>query len=141
MHAPQSTEGLEELWGLAHPLTKLPRAGESSLHVRHAPAFNGDNHLAKGQLEAQFSLNTLGVLRELLEQTYRRTETADRIGIRRAPQRLLTRSPQIFDRLGYVIGAAVMTRQLVQMVIQLLRKHRLQRLSGALMQKLAALGQ
>jgi len=61
--------------------------------------------------------------------------------MRRAPQRLLPCAPEIFDRLADVIAAPEMMRQLVQMIVQLLCEHRLQRLSGALVQLFAALDQ
>src|SRR6266849_9660744 len=59
----------------------------------------------------------------------------------RASRRLLARPPKIFDRLGEVIAASVMMRQIAQMVVQLLGEHRLQRLTGALVQELAPLDQ
>src|ERR1700730_17817690 len=64
-----------------------------------------------------------------------------RFGVCRSLDRLLRRQPQVFDRLRNVIAAAVMTRQLAQMVVQLLGEHRLERLAGAFVQELAALDQ
>jgi hypothetical protein len=61
--------------------------------------------------------------------------------MRRALQRLLPCAPEIFDRLADIIAAPEMMRQLAQMVVQLLGEHRLQGLSGALVQEFAALDQ
>src|ERR1700720_2393315 len=83
----------------------------------------------------------LRAVREPLEQIYRRSETTDRINMRRALQRLLPCAPEIFDRLADVIAAAVMMRQLTQMIVQLLGEHRLQCVSGALVQEFAASNQ
>jgi hypothetical protein len=85
------------------------RASVSALHLRRGTALNGAERWANSELEQQFSLNAFGTVREPLKQIYRRSETTDRIGMRGALQRLLTRPPQKFNRFGYVIAAAVMT--------------------------------
>src|SRR5229473_1206801 len=59
----------------------------------------------------------------------------------RALRRLPPRTLQILDRLDEVIAADVMMGQLVQMVLQLPSENRLEGLSGALVQELAALDQ
>src|SRR5713101_8059097 len=92
-------------------------------------------------MEEQFLPNTFGAVRESLEQIYRRSETTDRISMRRALQRLVPCTPQILDRLADVIAAAVVMRQPGQMIVQLPGEHRFQRLSGAFVQELAALAQ
>jgi hypothetical protein len=86
-------------------------------------------------------LNTLGAVREPLEQIYRRNETTGRLSICRALHRLLARQPQIFDRLGNVIAAAVVMGQVAQMIVQLPGEHRLQGLTSVLVRELAPLDQ
>src|SRR6266851_7877329 len=92
VHVPQSKQGGEKLWRVARPLTKLSHASVSSLCFGRTPAFNSEQSWADGQLEGHFSLNTLAIWKPL-NQIYRRTETANRISIRRALHRLLAAPP------------------------------------------------
>jgi hypothetical protein len=76
-----------------------------------------------------------------LEQICRCPETTYRISIGRALKRLLPCTPKVFDRLADVIAATIVTHQFAQVIIQSLGEYRFQRLSGTLVQKLAALDQ
>src|SRR5215471_6564513 len=135
MYERQSPQGGEKLRWVAQPLTKLPRARICGLRFRRwrIPS-NGDYGCADGQKEKHFPLNALGTFWQLLEQSYRRTETTYRISIGRALKRLLAGTPQVFDRLAEVIAATIVTRQVAQVIIQSLGVHQLQGCSGTLVQ-------
>ncbi len=138
---PLAPQGGEKLRGVTHQLTKLPRASESSTHFGRGPAFNDPQGLATGQLDEQFSPNTFGTLWQPLEQIYRRSETTDRISIRRALQSLLAGPPQILDRLGDVIAVAVVMGEFRQMVVERTCVERFDCVTDPLVQQLAALDQ
>ena len=125
MHAAQANQGEKKLLWVAHLVTKLSCASECALHLGRGKTSGGDERCAEAYLEGHFSLNALRAVREPLEQIQSRTKTIDRIRMGRALQRLLARPPQVLDRLGEVIAATVVMRQLVQMVPQLLGEHRL----------------
>ena len=76
-----------------------------------------------------------------MEQIDRDGNTSDGVVMCGALHRLLARASKKFDRLVDVIAVAIVMRQLAQVIVQLIGEHRLQRLSGALMQLFAALDQ
>src|SRR5260370_15927364 len=141
MNCIPSTQGGETLRRVAPALTELPHTSVSSLRFRRGLAFSGDYGGANGQLEEQFLLNALGVIRQSLEKIYSRTQATDPFRIGGALRRLLARPPQVFDRLGEVIAASVMMRQIAQTIVESIGVKRLYRHRRALVQQLAALDQ
>ena len=134
IQGPQAKQSGNKLRGIAQSFTKLLRASIDSLDFRRGPAFDDRYGGAKGQLEKQLLLNALWAVGQLLQQIYRNSKPVDRIGIGRSLRRLLARLPQILNRFLEVVAAAVMMRQLLQMIVQLRREHRLQRHCGAFVQ-------
>src|SRR6266851_3125473 len=125
VHEVESIQSEKVFSRIAAALTNFQRTSECAFDFRSGPPFKQNACLAEAHLERQLALNPLSIVRQFLEQGYRRDKIAGRICGSTALQRLLARTPEIFDSLGEVVAAAVMTRQLADMIVQLIRKHRL----------------
>src|ERR1700687_3487888 len=88
VHVKHSGQSREKLWGIAQSVAELARPRGGSLNLRRAEALSGNERRPDRELQAQFPLDTLGAIRESLEQVYRSTEIGDCIGMRGALHRL-----------------------------------------------------
>ena len=72
-----------------------------------------------------------GALRQLLQQFKRPGAAANRLQVCTLLPSSSAFAGEVFHGLGRVVAAAIVMRQLLQMVVQLLGKHRFERTSGA----------
>ena len=66
--SPETPQHREELWGLSHLLTQLPRSGIGLFYFGSRNALGGHQRWTEGSLQHEFSLGALGSVRQRLEQ-------------------------------------------------------------------------
>src|SRR5262245_30225418 len=119
MKRKQSHEHREELRRLPHLLTELPRPGVDSLYFWNRKAFGVHQGRAQDNLQGELLLDTLGGIRQGLEQLQGSGQVTNGLRIGRALRGLLPCQVEVLYGFLRITTARVVIRQLaVVMVVQ-----------------------